>query len=360
MHQQPVVMRHFGIRFRSSHTTSRAARAWPIAVLACASALLPVSGALAQAYPSARNITMMVGFAAGSGTDAVARIVADGLSQTLGQKVVVENRPGAGGAIGIDAVAKAAPDGYTIGMASTSTYVYTAALADVDKKPYDIKRDFVAIGLTNDLPLTLASSAAIPPKNLKQLLEYMKTNNAPFVSAGPGTGAHVLGAALVQASGGKGDAVHYKGSAVAIPDLIAGRVFFTTDAPGSIAGLIKEGKLVGLAVLSSKRIGIIPDVPTIEEAWPDGPEYFRQSRSVNITILPSKTPRDIAERLNAAINKAQVEPAMRDRFEKAGLVPRPPMNLDQIAQMLNRDIDDWTKVIRSTGIRDAVKATVAN
>ena len=127
-----------------------------------------------------------------------------------------------------------------------------------------------------------------------------------------------------------------------------------------IAQQVKAGQARAIAVLSSKRIGVIPDVPTIEEAWPDGPEYFRQSRSVNIVILPSKAPRDIAERLNAAINKAQTETSVRERLEKAGLVPQPAASLDQISQMLNRDIDDWTKVIRSTGIRDAVKATVSN
>lgn len=316
-----------------------------------------VEQATAQAYPSLKPITLIVPFAAGSGTDQVGRVVADGLSRTLGQKVVVDNRPGAGGAIGLDVVAKAAPDGYTLAMSSTGAYAIPNALSEVDKRPYDVK-DFIGVAITNELPLTYVSTAAISPRNLKEMLVWMKANPTPFVSAGPGTGGHVLGATLIQAAGAKGDAVHYKSSSSGIPDLLAGRVFFTVDSPGSFAGLIKEGKLVGLAVLASQRVPLIAEVPTIQEAWPDGPEFLRQAALVNFVLAPAKTSREVALRLNAEWTRAAADPSIKERFEKAGLIARAPLGLDQLADYLNASLAGWNRVVRTTGVLDAVKASV--
>ena len=325
--------------------------------LALAGVLVQVPGVWAQAYPALKPVTLIVPFAAGSGTDQVGRVVAEGLSRVLGQKVVVDNRPGAGGAIGLDAVAKAAPDGYTLAISSTGGLLIPAALAEVDKRPYDVK-DFIGIAITNELPLTYVSTAAIPPRNLRDMLAWMKANPTPFVSAGPGTGGHVLGAALVQAAGANGDAVHYKSSSSGIPDLLAGRVFFTVDAPGSFAGLIKEGKLVGLAVLASQRVPLIADVPTIQEAWPDGPEFLRQAALVNFVLAPAKTPREVASRLNAEWARAATDPSIKERFDKAGLIGRAPASLDQVTAYLNNSMTGWNRVVRTTGVLDAVKASV--
>jgi len=328
-------------------------RAWSAALAALALALCGAQ-AFAQGFPNAKPLTLIVPFAAGSATDTIGRIVADGLTQTLGQKVVVENRAGAGGAIGMEALAKAAPDGYTLAVASTSTYVLTAALGE--KKPYNVLTDFTPVAITNDLPLMIASTAQIPPRNLKELIGYLKANHATFVSAGPGTSAHVLGSALLYAAGGKGDAVHYKSSSAGIPDLLTGRVLYTVDGPGSVAGSIKEGKLVGMAIFASKRVQILPDVPTMEEAWPEAPDYMKQA-SVSIILVPAKTPPDVAARLNSEINRAMQDPAIRERIEKAGLSSRAPMSAEQIAATLRRSVDVWTDAVTRTGIKDALKAT---
>ena len=313
-----------------------------------------VPQASAQPYPGLKPVVMIVPFAAGSATDTIGRIVADGLSQTLGQKVIVENRAGAGGAIGLEALARSAPDGYTIGVASTSTYVLTAALAE--KRPYDVLKDFMPVAVTNDLPLIVASTAQLSPRNLKEMIAYLQANHTLFVSAGPGTSAHVLGSALVHAAGGKGDAVHYKSSSAGIPDLLTGRVSFTVDGPGSVAPHIKEGKLVGLAFFAGKRVAILPEVPTMEETWPEAPDYMKQA-SVSIILLPARTPPNVVAKLNSDINRAMQDPAIKDRIERAGLATRAPMSVDQIANLLRRSVEAWTEAVTTTGIKDAVKAT---
>jgi tripartite-type tricarboxylate transporter receptor subunit TctC len=212
----------------------------------------------------------------------------------------------------MEALAKAAPDGYTLAVASTSTYVLTAALGE--KKPYNVLTDFTPVAITNDLPLMIASTAQIPPRNLKELIGYLKANHATFVPPAGDQRARPRLRPVVRA-GGKGDAVHYKSSSAGIPDLLTGRVLYTVDGPGSVAGSIKEGKLVGMAIFASKRVQILPDVPTMEEAWPEAPDYMKQA-SVSIILVPAKTPPDVAARLNSEINRAMQDPAIRSASKR--------------------------------------------
>ena len=323
-----------------------------VAIALCA--MLVPAFASAQAFPTQKPLTLVVPFAAGSATDGSGRILADALSETLGQKVIVVNRPGAGAAVGLDSVAKSAPDGYTMGLASTSTFIFPAALGD--KRPYDTLKDLTAIAVPVELPQIIASSAQIPPRTLKELIAYLKDHHGAFVSAGPGTAAHVVGAVLVQTAGGKGDAVHYKSSSAGLPDLIEGRVYFTVDGISSVAGSIKDGKLIGLAMIAPRRVPFLPDVPSMPEAWPEAPGFLKQM-SAHFIVVPSKTPPEIMKTLNAAINKAVAEASTRERLDKSGLFPRGGMKVDQVSVYVRDQVTDWTATFTSTGIRDAVKAT---
>ena len=325
----------------------------PIALIAMA-AMQVAPQAHAQAYPRLKPVTLIVPFAAGSATDALGRVLAEGLSAVLGQRVIVENRVGAGGAIAFAALAKAAPDGYTIGLGSTSINVLAVALEL--KLPYDVATDFIPVALPADLPFVLASTARRPPRNMKEFVAYAKSNPTQFVTAGPGTGAHLLGAAVLHAAGGKGDAVHYKAAAAGIPDLLEGRVDFTVDAPTIITSHIKEGNLVGLGVFASRRLSALPDVPTVGEAWPEAPEFMKRA-SVYIITVPAKTPKDIVTKLNADMARAVADPAVKERIEKLGMFTRQPMDVEQVAEVLRQSTDAWTQVVRTTGIRDAMKAT---
>jgi len=335
-------------------TRARARLAWAFAALAVAgSALQYAAPAAAQAYPTRKPVTLVVPFAPGTSSDIAGRIIAEALSQTLGQKVVVENKPGAGGAIGLDAVAKAAPDGYTLGAASTGFTVLPIALGE--KRPYELMVDLVPVALTNDLPLVLVSTPEIPPRTMREFLAYAKAHPIQFATVGPGTGAHVLGAAIMQAAGAKADAVHYKGSGIV--DLIAGRVQASVEGSGSTAAHIKAGKLVGLGVFTPRRLPSMPDLPTMAEAWPDGPEFLKTGAVVTTFIVaPAKVPGDIMTKINADLNRAMADPGVRAKLEQVGLLPRAAASLEQSGAHINGQIQSWTRSVAATGIKEAVKA----
>ncbi len=319
------------------------------------SALHFSSPARAQAYPSQKPVTLIVPFAAGSATDALARVLADGLSQTLGQKVVVENRGGAGGIIAFGALAKSAPDGYTIALGSTAGLnVFAVALGL--KLPFDVANDFIPVSLPADLPFIMTSTVRLAPRNLREFVAYAKINHTQFVTAGPGTGGHLLGTAVLQAAGGKGDAVHYKAAAAGIPDLLEGRVDFSIDAPTVVTSHVKDGRLIGLGVFASRRLPNLPDVPTIGEAWPQAPEFMKRAASYVINV-PAKTPKDVVTRLNVEIARAVADPVVREKIERLGMFTRAPMDVDQVAEVLRQSVDAWTKVVQTTGIGEAMKAT---
>jgi len=325
------------------------------AVLVAAASVLMSGAASAQNFP-AKPVTLIVPFAAGGPTDVIARIVAEGMTQTLGQKVIIDNRAGAGGGIGLEATAKAAPDGYTIAYGGTSTNILSAALEE--KRPYDTVKDFVAVAIPNDLPLVFVSTTEIPPRNMKALVNYLRSNAnpTPYISAGPGTSAHVFAAAFLQAIGAKGTAVAYKSSGAGIPDMIAGRVAFTAgEGTAVVLEHIRQGRLVALGVLSSKRLPTLPDVPTMQEAYDDTPDFMKRP-SFNVIIAPAKTPREAVAKLNREIYRAVQLPEVRRRIEQAGLFVRDPMTPAQVSQYMARELSSWSKAVRETGIFAAYKA----
>lgn len=323
------------------------------AAIACWAALAGgASTALAQTYP-AKPITMIVPFAPGGPTDVVSRIVAEGYSDKLGQRILVDNRAGAGGAIGLEAVARSVPDGYTILFSGFSTNVLTPAIGQ--KTPYDPINDFMPVGITNEIPLVFTSSSKIPPTNMKSFIAYAKSNSVPFVSAGPGTSAQVFGAAFFQAIGAKGEEIPYKSSGLGIPDLVAGRVLFHPgESPAVVGPHIREGRLVGLAVLAERRLPILPDVPTMTEGWPEGPDFLKHA-IWNAIWVPAKVPQPILGKLNTELRRAMAEPALKEKMDKVGLPVIPITSPEQTLARMKKEVAEWAKVANDAGIAKAIR-----
>jgi tripartite-type tricarboxylate transporter receptor subunit TctC len=288
------------------------ARIAAAASLACLT-VLTASGAAAQgAYPN-KPIRVIVPFAAGSTTDIIARAITDKMGQSMGQTLVVDNRGGASGTIGQQAVATAAPDGYTIMLHSSSHTVSPSTFA---KLPFDTLGDFAGITPVATLPNALVIS---PSKNIKTLKELVanakaKPGTINFASAGQGSATHLNAEKFKMAAAIDATNIPFKGSADAVTEVLSGRVdyYFSPIAP--VIGQIKEGHLIALAVGSPKRAAALPDVPTTAEAGVPGSEF-------NFWIgmmAPAKTPREIVNRLHDEVVKALATPEVKDRFLKLG------------------------------------------
>ncbi len=302
------------------------------------------AGAAAQ-YPD-RPIRLIVPQAPGSATDTVARILAPELSKALGQPVVVENRPGGALTIGIDAVAKAAPDGYTIGMGPIGALAITRHM--VAKLPYDIERDLQPIALVARGHLLLAVSPSLPVKSVRDLIDYAQKNPGKLTNASSSNGSpgHVAGELFKYMTGTEIVHVPYKGGAMAINDLIAGHVQVIWESLNSIAPHARSGKVRALAVSGVRRSPGFPDLPTIAEAGVPGYEAGTWSG----VIAPAGVPRPIVDRLNAAVNEAIRSPLFVERFafigdEPAGGTP------EQFAETIRRDSARWAEVVRRSGAK---------
>lgn len=302
------------------------------------------TGAAAQ-YPE-RPIRFIVPQAAGSATDNVARILAPGVAEQLGQQVVVDNRPGGALTIGLHLTAKAAPDGYTIGMGPIGAMAITRHM--VAKLPYDIERDFQPIALVLRGHLLLAVSPSLPVRSVPELIEYAKKNPGRLMNASSSNGSpgHVGGELFKFMSGTEIVHVPYKGGALAINDLIAGHVHVMFESLNSIAPHARSGKVRGLAVSGARRSPGFPDIPTVAEAGVPGYEAGTWTG----VIAPAGVPRPIVEKLNAAINKAIVSPAFKERFaligdEPAGGTP------EDFAALIRKDSAKWADVIKRSGAK---------
>jgi tripartite-type tricarboxylate transporter receptor subunit TctC len=315
------------------------------AVIACALlAQAAVAPSFAQ-YPE-RPIRLVVPQAAGSATDNVARIVAPALAKELGQAVVVDNRPGGALTIGIDAVAKAAPDGYTIGQGPVGALAITRHM--VAKLPYDIERDLQPVALVTTGYMLLAVSPKSEIFSVKQLIDYAKKNPGKLSNASSSNGSpgHVSGELFKYMTGT--DIVHipYKGGAPAIADLIAGNVQLMFESTNSIASHVKNGRVRALAVTGERRSSSLPDVPTLAEAGVPGYE-------VNVwsgIITTAGVPRAVLDRLNAAVNRAILVPQTKERLaqlgsEGGGGTP------EAFAELIRRDSAKWAEVVRRSGAK---------
>ena len=311
---------------------------------ACASALSG-GAAMAQEWPSAKPVRVVVPFATGGSADVFGRIVAQRLQEALGQSFVVENRPGAGSIIGTDAVAKSAPDGYTL-LVMSNTHTVNESL--IPSKPYQLMRDFVGVAPLNASDLVLVARSGLPNAQLGEMLRAAKAkpDGMTYASSGPGTPYHMAGELLKAMAGVKIVHVPYKGSAQARTDVLGGQVDMMFDAIPTMVEQVKAGKVKAVAVTGKARSPILPDVPTASEAGVPGYEA-----TIWLGIMaPRGTPAAIVNRLNAEISKITANPELRRQWAAQGTAAM-SMNVDEFTKYLNEDIAKWSNLVKSAGIK---------
>jgi tripartite-type tricarboxylate transporter receptor subunit TctC len=304
-----------------------------------------LAGAAAGQYPD-RPIRLIVPQAAGSATDNVARILGVELAKQIGQQIVVENRPGGALTIGIDAVAKAPPDGYTIGMGPIGALAITRHM--VAKLPYDIERDLQPVVVVTKGHLLLAVSPKLDINSVPELIAYAKKNPGKLVNASSSNGSpgHVGGELFKYMTGTEIVHIPYKGGAMAINDLIAGHVQLMFESLNSISPHARSGKVRALAVSGARRSPGFPELPTVAEAGVPGYEAGTWSG----VIGPAGMPRPVVDKLNAAINRAIESPIFKERFavigdEPAGGTP------EEFAALIRKDSAKWAEVVKRSGAR---------
>jgi len=303
--------------------------------------------ALAQDWPT-RPITMVIPFAPGGGIDASGRIQAQHMGEILGQTIVVDNQGAAAGTVGSLRVAKAAPDGYTFLMGNSGTHAYSQGMR---KHPiFNSVTDFTPIGLVTESPRILLARKDLPVKNLQEFVAYVKKNQAKmqFGSAGVGAGTHLPCELLNMQLGVKVTHVPYKGAGPVMQDLIAGRIDYMCDTIQTGAIQAKAGTVKGLAVMSPRRVSIIPDLATTGEQGVPNVE----ATVWNGFFLPKNTPDALVRRFNRAMNDTVEDPSIRKRLEELGLEILPPdqRTPEYLAKFLPEEVDRWKKVIVAAGI----------
>ena len=314
------------------------------AALSFALALAPVAQAQAQAaYPS-RPITMIVPFPPGGPTDLVARVLAQTMSSQMGQQIIVDNRGGANGNIGSAAVAKAAPDGYTV-LYNTSSITLSPAL--YKSLPYDVQRDLAPVGLAATVPLALVVNPSIPAANVKEFIAYAKANpgKLSYGSAGNGNITHLGAFQFLQANGIEAVHIPYKGSAPADADLVGGQIQFMTDTVNSVAGFVREKRLRLLAVTTLKRTSLFPDAPTIAEMGMAG---FDVSAWQGL-MVPANTPEAIIKRLNVEMRKALQNPEVLTKLAGQGAIPL-GSTPQEYGDYIKSEITRWSVIVKQTGV----------
>jgi len=304
------------------------------------------TGAAAQQYPT-RSLTMLVPYAAGGPTDTVARVVAQSMGKPLGQSVIVENRPSAGGILAPEQVKNAKPDGYTIlihhiGMATTP--------ALYRQLRFNPLADFDYIGLINDVPMTLIARGNFPAKDFKEFLDYIKKNKdkVSYANAGIGAASHLCGMLFMSAIQTDILTVPYKGTAPAMNDLLGGQVDFMCDQTTNTTSQIKSGKVKVYGVTSSKRVGSLPDVPTLAEQGLKGFEVGIWHGLYG----PKGLPKPVSDKLVAALQEAVKDPAVQKRFADLGATTYPADKATPAAlqQHLKAEIDKWGPLIKKAGV----------
>lgn len=315
--------------------------------LALASALLLSSVAAAPAlaqgsYPD-KPIKLVLAFPPGGPTDLVARVLAQKLTEQMGQSVVVDNKPGANGNIAADMVAKAPADGYTV-FYNTSAVALSPAL--YKKLNYDVRADFAPVALTAVIPLVLAVHPSVPVNTVQEFLAYAKANpgKLSYGSAGNGNITHLGAFLLLQSQGLTATHIPYKGSAPALIDIVAGQTQFITDTVNSALPFIRDKRLRALAVTSLKRTEVLPDVPTLDETVARGFEVGAWQG----VLVPAKTSPDIVKRLNAEVMKALAAPDVKAKLAVQGAVPLGSTPAEYGAY-IQSELERWSQVVRQTG-----------
>jgi tripartite-type tricarboxylate transporter receptor subunit TctC len=314
-------------------------------ILLCAAALLACSTASAQ-WPS-RPVRLVVPFPAGGPSDLLARPLAAGMSENLGQPVIVENKGGAGGVIGVDSVAKSAPDGYTIAFNNCSSLAISPySLSSI---PYKVDKDFALITAVARVPEVLVVNPQVPVNTFAELIAYAKANPGKinFGSAGSGSITHLAGELLNVEAGVQLVHVPYKGAAPAVSDLLGGQVQMAILDVPVVLPHIRSGKFKALAVTSDKRSGALPDVPTTAELG------YPQVTSDNWygLVVPAATPADVVKRIHAAAVAALRAPALIEQYDKVSAVPMPDTP-QEYAVFIASEQAKWSKIVARIGFKE--------
>ena len=313
-------------------------------VAGSAFALLGAAPAAAQDYPS-KPVRIVVPFAAGGPADVYARFLAQRLQDTMGQPFIVENKPGAGSIIGSDAVAKSAPDGYTL-LLMSNTHTVNESL--IPNKPFQLMRDFAPIAPINASDLLLVTRSTLPVTNLADLLKLAKAKPGAlsYASSGPGTPYHMAGELFKAMAGIYVLHVPYKGSSGARTDVMGGQVDMMFDAVPTMAEQARAGKVKAIATTGKKRSTVLPDVPTVAESGVPGYEA-----TIWLGLLaPKGTPPAIVQRLNAEVSRIVGQPEVRRAWEAQGAAPL-VMGVDEFTRYLQEDITKWARIVKISGAK---------
>jgi tripartite-type tricarboxylate transporter receptor subunit TctC len=300
---------------------------------------------LAQPYPS-KSIRIVVPFAPGGNTDITARLVAQALTEQMGQSVVVENRAGAGGMIGGEIVAKAPADGYTLMLATNGSTTISPLL--YAKPLYDPLREFAPVALVAFSPIVIVAHPGVPAKTAQELIALAKAKPGRLTmsSAGTGTSNHLAGELFQSMTGTKLVHVPYKGSGAALVDLVGGQVDLLFDQITSSIGYIRQGKLRAVAVTTARRATALPDVATVAESGVRGYE----ANTYAGVVAPAAVPKDILVRLGAEMSKTVNNPVIREKFLGLGAEPQ-HMNPDEFGKFLRDEHAKWGRVIRTANVK---------
>jgi tripartite-type tricarboxylate transporter receptor subunit TctC len=307
-------------------------------------AVVPVA---AQSYPS-RVITIVVPLPPGGATDTLTRTLAEHMRGSLGQPVIVENLPGAGGTLGVARVTRAAPDGYTLGVGNWATHMAAGATYPVQ---YDLLKDLEPIAKLADTPLWIVAKTSLPVKDLKELVTWIKANQdkASAGIVGAGSGGHICGLSFQNATGTRYQFVPYRGGAPAMQDLVAGHIDFMCDMAANSLPQARAGGIRPIVVMSKTRWFAAPEVPTAEEMGVPGLELSLWHGM----WAPKGTPKDVVAKLNAAVVAALADPTVQKRFTEQGqeLPPREQQTPDGFAAYHKAEIEKWWPIIKGANIK---------
>lgn len=315
-----------------------------VAIAVCAAA--QCGAATAQTWPS-QQIRLIVPFAAGGLTDLLGRMVGEHIKTKTGQTVIVENRPGAGGNTGLDQVVKAAPDGHTIGLCSSTNFGVNPHI--YKQMPFDPLKDLVPVATIAEAPQILAVNAKkVPARTLQEFITFAKANPNKLSqgSAGVGTTNHLGADQIIRQAGLQIAHVPYRGGGPAVLDLVAGNVEMAVVAPGLVMEHVKAGTLTVLAAAAPKRLPFLPDVPTTGEA---GLATYETANWFGI-VATAKTPQPVVEALNAIINSMADDTSVLERLSRAYMLPM-KVTPAQFAAMVKADAPKWEKVVKDAGIK---------
>jgi tripartite-type tricarboxylate transporter receptor subunit TctC len=317
-------------------------------LLAATAALVPPAGAQPSAesrWPTERPIRLIVPFQPGSSSDVIARIVSQRLADRLGQQIVVDNRVGASAMLGSEAVARSEPDGYTMGLANTTTHASAPAMQA--KPAYDPIKDFTPVVLIGSSPFVILATPKLPATSIAELLALAKARPGElnYASAGPGSMAHLVGALLEKMGNVKMTHVPYRGTAQSVVDLMEGRIELLMGTIAPSLAHVRNGKMRALATTGAKRNAQLPDVPTVAESGLTGYEAGLWSAFV----LPAKAPRAIVERINREVVAVVNEPETRAALNKQGVVTE-TSTPEELAALIRNDSARWSAIIRESGV----------